>query len=179
MAAPPPPYVMVAEFAAEDGLIAALRTLRDNGYRRLEAYGPVPSERLDEALGERGEAIPRVALACGLTGAALAYALQYFSSVLDYPFLVGGKPYHSWPPFLVVTFAVGLLSTVIGAFTAMLVANRLPRLHHPIFDVDAFAGASRDRWFLAVSGQGARFEGESLRLLLDRHGPVAIRELPR
>lgn len=174
----PAPHALVAEFEAEAGLVAALRAVRSAGYARVEAYGPVPSDRVDAALAPERAMIAPFALACGLTGAAVAYAVQYASSVWDYPFLVGGKPYDSWPPFLVITFAVGLLSTVVGAFTAMLAANRLPRLHHPIFDLDSFAGASRDRWFLAVAGDDPRFDAEALRRLLRPQGPLSVHEVP-
>lgn len=173
----PPPFALVAEFAAEDGLVAALKALRGTGVERLEAYGPIPSERVDEALGAPSSTVPWTALICGLVGAAVAFGVQYASSVWDYPFLVGGKPYASWPPFLVITFAIGLLSAVLGCFAAMLVGNRLPRLHHPLFDLDAFTESSRDRWFVAVSGRDRRFDAEALRQTLAPLEPLSVREV--
>lgn len=175
---PPGPPALLAEFASEDALVAAAEALRRRGIRRLAAYTPIPSPRADQVIGQVGRAVPMVALACGLTGAAATFGLQYLSSVPDYPFLVGGKPYFSWPPFLVVAFAIGLLSAVLGAFAAMLAGNRLPRLSHPVFDVEGIEGASRDRWFLAAAGDEGNFDEAALREAIGQPAPLSVAQVP-
>lgn len=178
MTTSPAVHGLIAEFAAEDALAAACRKVREAGYRRIDAFSPIPSEGLASALGETSRRVPRMALACGLAGAAIAYGLQYYSSVFHYPFLVGGKPFGAWPPFLLVTFAFGVLSTVVGAVVTMLVANRLPRFHHPLFDVQNFAAASRDRYFLAVEASDPAFEAAATRRLLESLRPLRVIEVP-
>jgi hypothetical protein len=178
MTTSPEIHALVAEFATEEALAHACRRARDAGYRRIDAFSPVPSEDLAKSLGLTSHAVLRSALACGLLGAALAFGLQWFSSVYHYPFAVGGKPLYSWPPFLPVTFAFGLLSTVLGAVLGMLVANRLPRYHHPVFDVQNFTAASRDRYFLAIEATDEAFDADGTRRFLERLQPTHIVQAP-
>ena len=56
--------------------------------------------------------------------------------------------------------------------------NRLPRLHHPLFDLDRFRRASADRFFLAIFGNDPRFERDAVRRFLEDLGPSAVEEVP-
>lgn len=171
-------YAMVAEFEAEDGVVSALRALRNEGFRHMEAFGPIPSPRIEEALGEKSRTVEVTALVCGVLGAAATYGMLYYSSVWAFPFVVGGKPFDSWPPFFVITFALGALSVVAAAFFAMLVMNRLPRLHHPVFDAGAYEGSARDRWLVAVLAEDGRYDAHALRGIFARFEPLTVEEVP-
>ena len=88
----PPIYGLLAEFDNPTALVEAARSARAAGYRRLDAYTPFPVEELSEALGYRKTAMPLVVLIGGIIGCVGGYALQYWTSAIDYPLNVGGRP---------------------------------------------------------------------------------------
>lgn len=178
MAESPGTYGLVAAFRSASGLANAIRHMREAGYRHLDAYTPVPSEEVSEALGADDGRIAATALACGLAAAAAAYFVQWYSSVHAYPFVVGGKPLHSWPAFMVVTFVFCVLVAVLGTAIAMLILNGLPRPYHSVFNAKAFERSGSDRFLLCIRAEDPRFDHGEIRALLDQLRPETVEEVP-
>lgn len=172
-------YGLLAEFATPTELISAAREARRLGYRRLEAYSPIPVEGLYEALERPESKLSWLVGAAAVLGAGLGYALQYYLNVMNYPLNVGGRPLNSWPAFLIVSFEVAVLFAALAAVAGMLVANGLPRLHHPLFSVPRFADASRHRFFLCICATDQRYDSTETRQFLSGCGPQAIFEVPQ
>lgn len=144
-AAPP----CALEFDSLETARRAAERLRAAG-ARLDIHSPYPDDELSRAVGGAGDGIARWFLLGGLAGGGGAYALQFFSAVVDYPWLVAGKPLHSWPSFVPITYEVTILAAAVCGLVATLRACGLPRLHHPCFDIPGFERASRDRFFIVV-----------------------------
>ena len=142
----------LAEFATPAALVAAARELHGRRGVTLQAYTPFPVDELDELGLPGGRRIALTVLLAALAGAVLGYGVQYWTAVIDYPYLVGGKPMHAWPAFIPVTFELAVLFGAFAGFLAIIWGCGLPRPHHPLFDVQAFSLASRDRFFLLVAG---------------------------
>jgi hypothetical protein len=155
MSAPLRGYLLKFESARD--LLDAVRILVDQGYRRLEAYTPFPVAGLEDKLPPARNPLAALILLGGVLGGVLGYAIQYYTAVIDYPILAGGKPMHSWPAFLPVTFELIILGGALAGFLGALWCNGLPRLHHPLFEVAEFAQASRDRFFLLIDAADERF----------------------
>lgn len=170
-------YGLLARFDDADALTKAARTARDEGYTRLEAYLPYPSEAVAEALGHTDNRVGLTALISAVLAAAAALLLQVLGA-LDYPFNVSGKPVLSWPAFAIVTFAVGMLGATFGALVAMLAINRLPRPHHPLFNAALFDRASRDGLFLCIEADDPQFDAAAARDFLHSLGAAEILEVP-
>ena len=173
--------VLVAEVdSPERAVVAALRA-RELGYVRLEAYTPFPIAALDNALEIRRTRIPLVVLGAGLTGAAIALLIQWWTNAVDYPLDVGGRPLFSIPTDVPIVFETTVLFAAITAFAAVLLAGRLPRLHDPIFDLPGFERTSVDRFWVVVgdafSGADDTREDEVAELTreLERVGATVIR----
>jgi hypothetical protein len=143
--------VLLAEFAQGHRMTAAARGAALRQLRVLDAFTPFPVEELDALLPPRPSRIRLVMLLGGLAVAALAYGTEFYSAVIDYPYNAGGRPLHSWPAFMLVPFALGILGATIAGLAAFLIACGLPRLHHPLFALDGFERASQDRFFLALA----------------------------
>lgn len=173
------PYGLLAAFDDPAALARAIRRLRAEGYRHLDGFGPIPSEEVTEALGARDGRVPVIALACGALGAGAAYFLQYHSAVEAYPFVVGGRPLHAWPAFLVITIVVALLTSAVGVVVGMLALNRLPRPHHPLFDAAIFERAGSDRFLLCIRAEDPRFDPERTEALLRELEPESVVEVAR
>lgn len=166
---------LVAEFRSGEALAAAARAAAADGYTRLEAYSPFPVEGVAETLGFDEIKVPLLTLAGGIVGAVGGYGLQVWTN-LDFPLDIGGRPLIAPPAFMLITFELLVLVAVLSCIGGMLLLNRLPRLHHPIFDTPGFGLASSDRFFLAMYADDPRFA--TARDFLADLKPVAIVETP-
>ncbi len=171
-------YGMIAEFDSATNLVAAAHRTHEAGYTKIDAYSPFPVEGLAEAIGFHRNEVPLVVLIGGLLGGLSAYAMQYWISAVSYPINVGGKPYHSWPAFIVVTFETTILFAGIFAVLGMLALNGLPMPYHPVFNVPRFAFATKDRFFLIVFSSDPKYDPTETRRFLESLGPKSISEVP-
>jgi hypothetical protein len=168
--------VLLAEFRDPASLVAAARRAREAGLRGLDAHTPFAVEGLAEALALPKPRIRIAMLIGGLTGAIIVYAMCWYSAVLSYPLVLGGRPLHTWQIFLVLTFEATVLGATLTGVAAFFITTRLPLLHHPIFEGRDFGRASQDRFFLAVADDSA--DERTLAALLDGLGPVQVRPVP-
>jgi hypothetical protein len=176
-AAAPSRYGLLAEFDSPEKLLAAARGVRQSGYRRVEAYSPFPIEDLAETLHPRSTRVALTVLIGGLVGGLSGYALQYYVAAISYPINVAGRPPHSMPSFVPVTFELTILFAALVGFAGVLVANGLPMPYHPVFNVPQFVRASRDRFFLCVEASDPLFDFESTREFLVRLGAHEVNDV--
>jgi len=159
-------YGVMGEFETAKQLLHAAAKVRDAGYRKMDAYAPFPVEGLSEALGLRRSLVPLITLLGGLGGGLTGFGFQYWVNVLAYPMNVGGRPLNSWPAFIPVTFELTVLGAATFAVFGMLAMNKLPHPYHPVFNVERFARASTDRFFICIEATDPKFSAtESARFL--------------
>jgi hypothetical protein len=171
-------YGLMAEFERPEALVEAARRTREAGFQRFEAHSPHPIEGLFEAAGIRRGVLPLLVLIGGLLGCAAGFFMQWYASVIDYPINVGGRPYNSWPAFIPITFELTILGASLTAVIGMLALNGLPLPYHPVFNVNRFALASRDRFFLVIEARDPRFDRAETARFLQSLGPQAVYEVP-
>ncbi|HEX2229342.1 MAG TPA: DUF3341 domain-containing protein [Candidatus Binatia bacterium] len=172
-----PIYGILAEFDNPEDLVSAARETRHAGYRKMDAYTPFPVEGLNEALELGRTWVPLLVLIGGILGAGLGYFLQYYISVIDYPLNIGGRPLHSWPAFIPVTFEMTVLVAGLFAVLGMLALNGLPMPYHPIFNVPYFSLATHDRFFLCIEAADLKFDRAATRRFLEGLGPRRVSEV--
>ncbi len=153
-----PVHGLMAEFDNPTALVAAARAARGKGYRKLDAYSPFPIEELSGALDLHHNKLPLIVLAGGIVGGIAGYLLQYFVTVLYYPINVGGRPLHSWPAYIVITFETTILFAALAAVLGLMGLCGLPQPYHPVFNVPRFALASRNRFFLCIEAADPLFD---------------------
>src|SRR3954464_9878965 len=115
----PTTYGLLAEFDNPTALVHAAEQARLAGYRKMDAYSPIPIEELSEALALPRTRLPRLVLLGGILGGLGGYGLEYWTQVIAYPWNVGGRPLHSWPHFIPVTFETTVLGAALTAFIGM------------------------------------------------------------
>ena len=169
---------MIAEFDGSTTLLAAIESAKTAGYTVMEAYTPLPVHEVSHALGYKNR-LPWVVLAGGMLGCFVGFFMQYWVSVVDYPLIIGGKPYNSWPAFIVVTFEMTILFSVLSAVLGMLAMNGLPRPHHPVHNVEAFELASRNRFFLMILDRDPHWDLGKAKELFASMQTLSIHEVPR
>jgi Protein of unknown function (DUF3341) len=173
-----PVYGLMAEFEdVNDAIVAARRTYAE-GYRKIDAYAPFPVEELSEAIGFHKNGVALVCLVGGLLGCTAAYILQWWINTISYPVNIGGRPFHSWPSFIVVTFEMTILFSGLSAVFGMLALNGLPMPYHPNFNVPRFERASRDRFFLVIFSSDKKYDPAATRAFLEGLNPLAVEEVP-
>jgi hypothetical protein len=165
---------LMAEFDDPTSLVTATERAHHEGYRHMDAYSPYPIEELHDALGARHTRLPLIVLIGGLVGCLGGYALQYWSSVIAYPLNIGGKPLHSWPAFIPVTFECTILAAALSCVLGMLALNGLPMPYHPVFNLPRFALASRNRFFLCIQAKDPKFDLEATRRFLESLEPREV-----
>jgi hypothetical protein len=173
----PTTHGLLAEFKEPSALVKAARAVHAAGYRKVDAYTPYPMEEVLDALHLHHNHVPRVVLAGGLTGLAVGWGLQYWASVIEYPMNIGGRPFNSWPAFVVPAFETTVLFAALFAVVGMLALNGFPQPYHPVFNVPAFVAASRDRFFLCVEAADPKFDLEKTRELLRGLGADDVSEV--
>jgi hypothetical protein len=171
-------YGLMAEFDSIEALIAAARRTHEDGYHRFDAYSPMPNEELTEAMELGSTLIPPVVLLSGILGGAGGLFMMWFANVVHYPINVGGRPLNSWPAFVPIMFELTVLCAALAAFAAMLILNRLPMPHHPVFNVPDFDQASTDRFFLCIEAADHRFDLSATRAFLQSLHPRIVTEVP-
>src|SRR4051794_39901869 len=167
----------MAEFESHEALVDAARRTHAEGYRRLDAYSPFPVHGLSEALGRRKTRVPLIVLIGGMTGGLGGYFMQWYAMRIDYPFNIGGRPLHSWPAFIPITFELTILCAALSAIIGMLALNRLPEPYHPVFNVPEFRRASLDRFFLCVEATDPKFDFVGTRTFLEGLRPESVKEV--
>jgi hypothetical protein len=175
---PPALYGVMAEFDNPTDLVHAAKGAFEAGYRKMDTYTPYPLEEAAEAVGVHHNRVPLVCLIGAILGMCGGYSLEYWVSVINYPINVGGKPFHSWPAFIPVTFECAVLGASLAAVFGMLVLNGLPQPYHPVFNSPNFLRASRDRFFLCIESQDPRFRLDDTKRFLQGFHPREITEVP-
>jgi hypothetical protein len=174
----PPIYGLMAEFDEPNTLIEAAHRARKAGYRRMDAFSPFPIEELSEAIGFHHTNVPLVVLIGGILGGLSGFLMQYWISVYNYPLNIGGRPLNSWPAFIVPTFELTILGAALFGVFGMLALNGLPMPYHPVFNVERFAFATKDRFFLVIEARDPRFDRKQTEDFLQSLHPRGVSEVP-
>jgi hypothetical protein len=153
-----------ALFDAPDAIIAAAREVRPLG--RLDAFTPFPIRELNDLISQPDPSIPWATFLGGLAGAVSGFWLGWYINFVEFPLNVGGRPLFSWPAFVLPAFELAVLFSTLAAMGTMLFRNRLPRLHHPDFDLPGFERVTDDGFLLVVETE----DSDAARRLLRQHG---------
>ncbi len=167
-------YGLMAEFDTPTQLVEAAHQVRKAGYTRTDAFSPFPLHEIDEALGIKRSILPFLVLGGGIAGLLTGLGLQYFVHVLDYPIIVGGRPYFSLPSFIPPSFELTILLAAFTAVIGMILLNGLPQPYHPVFNVPRFALATREKFFLVIERKDPQFDYEETKGFMQRLGAQEV-----
>lgn len=170
-------YGLLAEFDTAEALVEAARKAKSAGYACIEGFSPFPIDQMAEAIGFSSSSVPRACLIGGVLGCVGGFLMQVYAT-LDFPLNIGGRPLIPPEAFALITFELTVLGAVGGAVLTMFVANRLPRLNHPIFEAPSFHLATTDKFFLLIQSNDPKFEEATVRRFLQGLKPVSIESPP-
>lgn len=164
----------MAEFDSSTELVEAAEKTRDAGYTKTDGYSPFPIHEMDEALGIKRSILPYLVFGGGIAGLIAGLGLQYFTHVIDYPIIVGGRPHFSLPAFVPPAYEMTILLASFAAVLGMLLLNGLPKPYHPVFNVPRFNLASREKFFLLIEKEDPKFEYDETRKFMESLSPQEV-----
>ena len=167
-------YLVLAEFAGPGELLRAAERVREAGYKKYDCHSPFPIHGMDRAMGLGRSAVGYIAGICGLLGGAFAMWLQWWTSTIDYPMVISGKPFFSYQAYIVVTFGLTILGAAFGAVIGMLIVNRLPQWFHGVFYSKNFGRFSNDAFFVSIEAEDPKFDPEQTSRFLESIGGTNV-----
>jgi len=164
---------LMGVFSREEDVLEVTRACRERGYEIVDVYAPYPVHGIDRAMGVKPSRITWVCFALGLFGAVAMLAFQIWTSAVDWPANIGGKPLNSVPAFIPVTFESAVLMAGVGTVFVLLLRSglfpwRRPNLMHP--------RVTDDRFVLAIRQTDADLDPGMAEQLLREHGALEVRE---
>lgn len=169
-------HSVVAEFETVDQLINVAKELRSQHYTRFDVYSPYPIHELEDVVPHKNP-LPTIVLIGGLTGAAIAWSMQTYIAVYDYPLNVGGRPLYSWPSFIVILFELTVLCAALSAFFGSLFLSGFPQIYHPLFGVPSFKRVMRDGFFVAIDSRDPVYRPGHAEGILQQFTPMEVTEI--
>ena len=167
-------YGLLAEFDTPTQLVDAANKVREAGYTKTDAFSPFPLHEIDEALGIKRSILPLLVFGGGITGLLIGFGLQIFVHYIDYPLIVGGRPFISIPSFVPPSFELTILFAAFTAVGGMLLLNGLPQPYHPVFNVPRFALATREKFFLLIETKDSKFNYDETKSFMQSLNPQEV-----
>ena len=164
----------MAEFDTTTEIVVAAEKVRDAGYTETDAFSPFPIHEMDEALGIKRTVLPYLVFLGGVAGLLLGLGLQYYTHVIEYPIIVGGRPHFSLPAFVPPAYELTILLAAFTAVFGMLFLNGLPKPYHPVFNVPRFNLATREKFFLLIKADDEKFDYEDTKAFMNGLNPQEV-----
>jgi hypothetical protein len=164
------PFGLLAEYETAAEIKHAAEAVRDAGYRNWDVFTPFPIHGMDDAMGLRDSPVGWFTFVGGILGFSAGMLMIWFMNAHDYPLTVGGKPLFSPVYAFPVSYELTILLGAFGALGGMLLTNRLPRWHNPVFNSQRFARATHDRFFILIECRDPKFSTKATRELLEAAG---------
>ncbi len=151
-------HSVAALFDTPDQIINAAKKVRDAGYKKFDVNTPYPVHGMDNAMGMKPTKLGFVTIFFGLSAAAFILLFIFYTMAMDYPMVIGGKPFFAFPAYIPVTFEttvlLGALSTVFGMIAVFF---NLPKNNYPIHDTNYMKNVSSDKYGLMIEAADPLF----------------------
>lgn len=171
-------YGLLAKFNTQEELMVASDRTFSEGYRKFDAYSPYPVEDLAKAMHLKSSPLPFVILAGGIAGGVGGFLLMSYSTVIDYPLNIGGRPLFSWPAYIPITFELTVLFAAVAGILGLFFFTRFPQPYHPVFNSEDFnEHGAQDAFYLSIEASDPKFDLERTRSFLQNLGSALVSEI--
>ncbi len=171
-------HSLTALFNTPDEIIHAAEKISSEGFTKYDVHTPYPVHGMDKAMKLKSSKLGYITLIFGLSGAAFALLLMYWTMSVDYPMIIGGKPFFSLPAFIPVTFELTVLlatlSTIIGMLTFFF---KFPDNNNPLIDSDYMKAVSSDKYGICIYANDPKFEKDKILALFESLHPAKTSEV--
>ena len=168
-------YGVTALFDEPGKVVAAASALAKEGYKKFDSYAPYPVHGLDTAMKLRRSMIGAVTLVMAMIGVVSLVLFTWWANSVDYPLVIGGKPFFAWPSYVPLMFEMGVLFGAVSTVVALLaIWLGLPRNSHPLHDTDFLRRISDDRFGVCVEAADEKFDEKKVSALLSALGAEKV-----
>ena len=168
---------LLAEFENPKKLALACQRVYQTGYQKFDSYTPFPIHGMEKYQGLPESKLGWIVIGHSFLGFFGAILLMVFTSYIDYPLNISGKPFLNFPAFVPVTFELTILLSAFGAVFGMFFLNDLPKHNNPLFSSERFAKATDDGFFLCIEAEDKLFNSEEVKALYEELGATHVEEI--
>ena len=165
--------LLIGVFDNEDDTLAAIRESRRHGFKIVDVYAPYAVHGAEEAMGLAPSRLPWFVFAVGVLGATLKVWFEFWTTAVDWPVNVGGKPFNSLPAFVPVTFEVMVLFAAVGAVLSFFAVCRLYPAKRAVLPV---AGVTDNRFAVVLEQTDSTFEPVEVQKMFETLHAVRVEE---
>ncbi len=158
-------------FDDEGKFISSIKSLQEKKLMIFDVFTPYPVHEVFHLL-KRKSRLPTAAYFFGLFGIISTLAFLYFTSVINWPIVYGGKPYNSFPSFIIVTIIITILTVTIASLALFSARSKLfPGRSNTIFDLRA----TDDKFVIVVDANFPDISAAgSARSIMEEQGAIEI-----
>lgn len=168
-------YGYTGLFDTPDEIVNAAMMVADKGYTKYDVNTPYPVHGMDKAMKLPPSKLGYAALVFGLSGLLSFFGLLYWMLVIDYPLVIGGKPFFAFPAFIPILFEVLVLSaSVATVITMIIVYFKFPNISHPLHDTHYMKNVSIDKYGICIEASDEKFNESEVKSFLEKLGAKNI-----
>ncbi len=168
-------YGYTGLFDTPDEIIEAAEKTSAEGFEKYDVHTPYPVHGMDSAMQLKPSKLPYIALAIGLSAMVGMFLFMYWMTTIDYPVIVGGKPFFAFPSWIPVLFEITVLSASIGTVVSMIaIFFKFPNLSHPLHDTDFMKSVTCDKYGISIEADDPKYDEEYARTFLSSIGAKNI-----
>jgi hypothetical protein len=160
-------------FLDEETVVNAARKVRESGFSKFDAISPYPIHAMEDACGIKRSPIPYVTFGAGVVGLLAGLALTYYTSVIDWPINVGGKPLFSLPAFIPIIFELTVLFAALSSVGAFFYLCGMPKVDPPVIDKDLTC----HKFAIFIPENETGYNSERVEKMLTELGAVEIKKM--
>ena len=162
---------VLAQFKDPGDLLNAAKKLKNEGFKKFDCHSPFPIHGMDDAMGEKRSPLGYIVGIVATVSVIAMFAFQGWTSAIDYPLDLSGKPLFSYQAYGVVSWAVMVLLSAITTVIMLMVFTGLPRFHHPLFYSENFCSkVNDDGFFVSIEADDPKFESDKTKAFLESIG---------
>lgn len=163
-------YGILAEFENPHALLEAAKEMNKQGFKEFDCHSPFPIHGMDDAMGLKRSPLGFIVFFFAAGALISGVALEWWTSTIDYPIVISGKPFFSYQAYGPVAFALMVLTGAFTSLIGMLALNKLPLFNHPLFNSSKFEKVMDDGFFVSLSSEDANFDVERSKSFLEKIG---------
>ncbi len=164
---------IIGIFDNDDQVVEAIHTLKSKNIKIADVHAPFASHHILKDLGKESR-IPYGSVLAGAFAIVATFSFIYWTSVINYPIVFGGKPNFSFPAWVVVIYLMTILLTFIGTViifqmrTKMNFGKKAELMH-----IDS----TEDKFVMIIEQDADITEKEvqNIKKMLSDHGAIEVR----
>jgi hypothetical protein len=168
-------FSVAALFDTADDIMRAAKEATAAGYTKYDVNIPYPVHGLEKVMKLKPSLLGLITFVIGLGGVTFAVLFMSWVTNVDYPLVIGGKPFFSWPAFVPVAFEVTVLSASVGTVVAMIALFfKFPHNSHPLHETNYIKKVSSDKFGINIVAVDPIFDETKIKEFFTKLGGKEI-----